>query len=51
MAELHSYGRTRCPAHWYDSWSIFPADTNYFGPGTSAGQQAMINYRVDNLDE
>ena len=25
-------------------WSIFPADTDYFGSG------AMINYRVSNLD-
>jgi predicted enzyme related to lactoylglutathione lyase len=29
------------------AWSLFPADTKYFGPGT---QQAMINYRVDDLD-
>jgi predicted enzyme related to lactoylglutathione lyase len=28
-------------------WSLFPADTEYFGPGP---QQAMINYRVDDLD-
>ena len=37
------------------AWSIFPADTEYFGPGDNrhdqAPQQAMINYRVDNLDE
>jgi predicted enzyme related to lactoylglutathione lyase len=33
------------------AWSIFPADTKYFGPGTPAGPQAvMINYRVDDLD-
>jgi catechol 2,3-dioxygenase-like lactoylglutathione lyase family enzyme len=33
------------------AWSIFPADTEYFGPGTAAGPQAaMINYRVDDLD-
>ena len=32
-------------------WSLFPADTPYFGPGNSEGpQQAMINYRVDDLD-
>ena len=29
------------------AWSIFPADTNYFG---SASQQSMVNYRVDDLD-
>ncbi len=29
------------------AWSLFPSDTKYFGPGT---QQAMVNYRVDDLD-
>lgn len=28
-------------------WSPFPADTDYFG---SRGQQAMVNYRVRDLD-
>ena len=28
-------------------WSVFPADTEYFGKG---GQRAMINYRVADLD-
>ena len=28
-------------------WSIFPDDTDYFGP---SGQQGMVNYRVDDLD-
>jgi len=28
-------------------WSLFPADTPYFGPGT---QSTMVNYRVDDLD-
>jgi predicted enzyme related to lactoylglutathione lyase len=28
-------------------WSVFPADTLYFGPGPSG---LMINYRVKNLD-
>ena len=28
-------------------WSIFSGDTDYFGP---SGQQAMVNYRVDDLD-
>ena len=28
-------------------WSLFPADTEYFG---SAEQAAMVNYRVDDLD-
>ena len=33
------------------AWSLFPADTPYFGPGTEAGPQAaMVNYRVDDLD-
>ncbi|HEY4378922.1 MAG TPA: VOC family protein [Acidobacteriaceae bacterium] len=33
------------------SWSLFPADTKYFGAGTSNGRQsAMVNYRVDDLD-
>jgi predicted enzyme related to lactoylglutathione lyase len=29
------------------AWSIFPADTKYFGPGQ---QYTMVNYRVDDLD-
>jgi predicted enzyme related to lactoylglutathione lyase len=29
-------------------FSHFPGDTKYFGPGS---QQAMINLRVDNIDE
>lgn len=29
------------------TWSVFPADTDYFGP---TGQAAMINYRVDDLE-
>jgi predicted enzyme related to lactoylglutathione lyase len=33
------------------AWSLFPADTPYFGPGTASGPQAaMVNYRVDDLD-
>ena len=28
-------------------WSVFPHDTEYFGP---SGQQAMVNYRVDDLN-
>jgi predicted enzyme related to lactoylglutathione lyase len=28
-------------------WSVFPADTAYFGGGAA---QAMVNYRVDDLD-
>jgi hypothetical protein len=32
-------------------WSLFPADTSYFGPGKDgAPQAAMVNYRVDDLD-
>ncbi len=29
------------------AWSLFPAESKYFGPGT---QTAMVNYRVDDLD-
>ncbi len=29
------------------SWSLFPADTKYFGTGH---QTAMVNYRVDDLE-
>ena len=29
------------------TWSLFPENTKYFGPGT---QTAMVNYRVDDLD-
>ncbi len=33
------------------AWSLFHADTKYFGPGKDgAPQAAMINYRVDDLD-
>jgi predicted enzyme related to lactoylglutathione lyase len=33
------------------AWSLFPADSQYFGPGTADGPQtAMVNYRVDDLD-
>ena len=39
------------PTTGMTTWSIFPADTKYFGPGTAAGPQAaMVNYRVDDLD-
>jgi len=32
-------------------WSLFPEDTTYFGPGDKGiPQQAMVNYRVDDLD-
>ena len=34
------------------TWSLFPENTKNFGPGNEKGpQQAMINHRVDNLDE
>jgi len=35
------------PATGTTAWSLFPADTTYFGPGT---QSAMVNYRVDDID-
>ena len=39
------------PATGSTAWSVFPADTSYFGPGTPAGPQPyMVNYRVDDLD-
>jgi predicted enzyme related to lactoylglutathione lyase len=39
------------PATGSTTWSIFPADTPYFGPGSAAGPQAaMVNYRVDDLE-
>lgn len=32
-------------------WSLFPANTDYFDPDRDGRQaQAMINYRVDDLD-
>ena len=34
------------------TWSLFPEDTTNFGTGNEKGvQQAMVNYRVDDLDE
>jgi predicted enzyme related to lactoylglutathione lyase len=36
------------PATGSTAWSMFPADTKYFGSGP---QPYMVNYRVDNLDE
>ena len=33
------------------TWSLFPEDTKSFGKGNEKGpQQAMVNYRVDDLD-
>ena len=32
-------------------WNLFPEDSPYFGKGNEKGQQqAMVNYRVDDLD-
>jgi catechol 2,3-dioxygenase-like lactoylglutathione lyase family enzyme len=39
-----------CPApegHGATVWSLFPADTEYFG---GSEQAAMLNFRVDDLD-
>ncbi len=34
------------------TWSLFGENSKHFGPGNERGpQQAMVNYRVDNLDE
>jgi predicted enzyme related to lactoylglutathione lyase len=35
------------PSTGSTTWSLFPADTTYFGPGQ---QSTMVNYRVDDLD-
>jgi predicted enzyme related to lactoylglutathione lyase len=33
------------------TWSLFPENTKYFGPGKDGTpQSAMVNYRVDDLD-
>ena len=33
------------------TWSLFPENTKYFGPGKDGTPQAaMVNYRVDDLD-
>jgi predicted enzyme related to lactoylglutathione lyase len=40
----------QCPApegHGATLWSLFPADTDYFGEGN---QPVMLNFRVDDLD-
>ncbi|MGF7179476.1 VOC family protein [Tunturiibacter psychrotolerans] len=40
------------PTTGMTTWSLFPENTKNFGPGNEKGpQQAMINYRVDNLEE
>lgn len=39
-----------CPApegHGATAWTLFPSDTEYFG---ESSQQAMLNFRVDDLD-
>lgn len=41
------YGAFTAAAGDMTAWSVFPADTKYFGPGPSSG---MVNYRVANLD-
>ncbi len=47
--DLEDYGGTTFTAEAGDQtvWSLFPAETTYFGP---SGQQAMVNYRVRDLD-
>ena len=47
--ELEDYGGITFRAEAGDVmvWAIFPAATEYFGPGE---RQAMINYRVSDLD-
>ena len=40
------------PTTGMTTWSLFPESSKHFGPGNERGpQQAMINYRVDNLEE
>ena len=39
------------PSTGMTTWSLFPENTPYFGKGNEKGpQQAMVNYRVDDLD-
>jgi predicted enzyme related to lactoylglutathione lyase len=39
------------PTTGMTTWSTFPEDTPYFGEGNQKGQQqAMVNYRVDDLE-
>jgi predicted enzyme related to lactoylglutathione lyase len=47
--ELEDYGGALFRAEEGDAtvWSIFPADTDYFGPGD---RELMLNYRVRDLD-
>jgi predicted enzyme related to lactoylglutathione lyase len=47
--ELEEYGGATLRAQGGETlvWSIFPADTDYFG---SREQQVMVNYRVRDLD-
>jgi predicted enzyme related to lactoylglutathione lyase len=47
--ELEDYGGALFTAETGDVtvWSLFPADTDYFGPGEN---QLMVNYRVRDLD-
>ena len=42
-----TYGAFDAAAGDQTVWSVFPADTAYFGPGPAA---LMVNYRVRNLD-
>jgi len=45
--ELEDYGGAIFPADGETVWSIFPAETDYFGP---SGQLSMLNYRVRDLN-
>jgi predicted enzyme related to lactoylglutathione lyase len=39
------------PTTGMTTWSLFPEDTKYFGPGKNGTPQStMVNYRVDDLD-
>jgi len=42
-----TYGNLAATAGERTVWSVFPSDTEYFGPGSAS---CMINYRVSDLD-
>lgn len=46
-ATFHWTASTSDGVHGSTTWAPFPADTRYFGSQT---QQAMVNFRVDDLD-
>lgn len=47
LAAGQTYAPLTAAAGDVTAWSVFPADTKYFGPGPAP---LMVNYRVANLD-